>query len=73
MVEEEPPEFTDYLNFFEFIGCLHEMKQLNDRDITALFDYYLKLLKRNKDVRGYINNPDKGYEKLKRLIDKTSA
>jgi len=36
--------FTDYLNFFEFIGVLRSMGRLTDDDVKSLFDYYIRRL-----------------------------
>lgn len=36
--------FTDYLNFFEFVGLLQRNGRLTDDDIEWLFDYYIKRL-----------------------------
>lgn len=36
--------FTDYLNFFEFVGLLQLNKRLTDDDINRVFDYYIKRL-----------------------------
>jgi DNA-binding transcriptional regulator YiaG len=33
MVEKEDPAFTDYLNFFEFLGYLWESKQVSEQEI----------------------------------------
>ena len=44
MVDREDADFTDYLNFFEFMAYLEDRGQLSKRDVAALFDYYLRLL-----------------------------
>ena len=68
MVAEEPPDFTDYLNFFEFLGYLWESKQIKAEEIRGLFDYYLRNLKRNEAVAAYIADPTRGFEKLQKLL-----
>ena len=40
LVVEEAPEFTDYLNFFEYIAFLENSNQLLDSEINDLFGYY---------------------------------
>jgi hypothetical protein len=70
LVIEEGSEFTDYLNFFELVAYLKKSKQLNDEDVEALFDYYLKCLNRHSRVRSYIDNPERGYENLSMLLKK---
>ncbi len=68
MVHDESPEFTDYLNFFEFLGYLSETKQIGKDEITGMFDYYLKNLRGHESVLNYINNRPKGFEKLQALL-----
>lgn len=36
--------FADFLNFYEFIGSLEKLGQLNYEEITLMFEYYLKLM-----------------------------
>jgi hypothetical protein len=69
LVCEETQEFTDYLNFFEYIGKLKKLGQLSDEDIRDLFGYYLDCLKRHRSVRDYISQREKGFEELERLLD----
>jgi hypothetical protein len=66
LVDEESDEFTDYLNFFEFVAFLESNKQLKRREIEALFDYYLKCLKKHDLVIEYIER--NGFEQLKELL-----
>lgn len=68
MVEKEDPAFTDYLNFFEHVAIFAASKQLRIDDVEASFCYYLNCLKAHERVRSYINNTDKGYEKLKEYL-----
>jgi hypothetical protein len=68
IVAEEGPAFTDYLNFFEFLGYLLESKQIKAEEVRGLFDYYLRNLKRNEAVAAYIADPTKGFEKLQKLL-----
>jgi hypothetical protein len=68
LVAEEPAEFTDYLNFFEFVAVLRKTGQLSDSEIEDLFRYYLDCLGRSPHVRRYIS--EKGYERLDSLLRK---
>jgi hypothetical protein len=68
LVGEEDSDFTDYLNFFEFMAYLEARKQLKKRDVAALFDYYLRVLSKHKDVREYVSNDRNGYGYLKKLL-----
>lgn len=70
LVRDEPAAFTDYLNFFEMVALLAETKQLSQPDVVKLFDYYLGCLKRHPDVLRYVQNKDKGFEQLSRLLGK---
>jgi hypothetical protein len=65
-------DFTDYLNFFEHIAYLQETKQVGKRDVEAIFDYYLRCLKRHPEVWEFITNPENGYEKLRALLENLS-
>ncbi len=67
-IAEEPPAFTDYLNFFEFVAFLREQKQIGSDDLETLFGYYLNRLRDNPAVAEYVHTKEKGYEKLSRLL-----
>jgi hypothetical protein len=68
LVTEEPAALTDYLNFFEFVAYLESSKQLAEADVDALFSYYLECLKKHKAVSDYIQNRDKGFEYLRKIL-----
>lgn len=70
LVGTEPASFTDYLNFFEFLAFLSETKQIEDKEILGLFEYYLRILRKNSEVSEYISDPTKGFEKLHKLLDR---
>jgi len=72
LVEDQDPRFTDYLNFFEFMSYLNACGQLSERDISALFDYYLRVLGKHEDVRKYVLDDRNGYGYLKRLLPRFS-
>jgi hypothetical protein len=36
--------FSDYLNFFEFVGILMKLKQLEEEEVEMMFDYYIQKL-----------------------------
>ena len=64
-------QFTDYLNFFEWLAYLEEEKQLTFQQLDTMFGYYLTRLSqvdRNRQLRRYIL--EKGYEQLHRLLDR---
>jgi hypothetical protein len=73
LVRDEDSDLTDYLNFFEFMAYLKARGQLSKRDIAALFDYYLRLLSKHKDVRRYVADDKNGYGYLKILIARFPA
>jgi hypothetical protein len=66
LISQEPPGFTDYLNFFEFVAVLGKSGQLKPDEIEDLFRYYLDCLEKNRKVRDYIAT--KGYEHLDKLL-----
>lgn len=68
IVIREEPDFTDYLNFFEYVAILTRSGQLRDENVRDLFGYYLDCLKRHERVRKYIGNPTNGYEKLDQFL-----
>ena len=68
LVRNEDPDFTDYLNFFEFMAYLEDRRQLSSRDVAALFDYYLRVLSKHKEVREYVLEDRNGYGYLKKLL-----
>ena len=68
LVRNEDPDLTDYLNFFEFMAYLEVRGQLSRSDVAALFDYYLRLLSKHKDVREYVVEGRNGYDYLKKLL-----
>ena len=68
LIRTEDSDFTDYLNFFEFMASLTDRRQLSKKDVAALFDYYLRLLSKHKDVRRYVLDDRNGYGYLKKLL-----
>lgn len=68
----EDPDLTDYLNFFEFMAYLEVRGESSKKDVAALFDYYLRLLSKHKDVRRYVWEDRNGYGYLKKLMTRFS-
>lgn len=60
-------DFTDYLNFFEYVAFLKHSKQLEVEEIEDLFGYYLACLNRHNIVLKYIK--ENGYERLHHLLE----
>ncbi|MEM3382306.1 MAG: hypothetical protein QXI59_04860 [Candidatus Bathyarchaeia archaeon] len=60
--EELLSNFTDYLNFFEFMLHLRKTGALKEEDVKAMFDYYLKLFYKSKTIIEYLSKT--GYEYL---------
>jgi len=59
-------KFTDFLNFFEFIGVLYSHKHLSLAQVCDVFDYYLKKIAADADCREWIDQYS--FEKLKALL-----
>lgn len=59
-------KFVDYLNFFEFIASLWQLRQLSIREIRMMFDYYIRELGDHPFIMKYIQ--DEGYEGLSELV-----
>ncbi|HLJ91400.1 MAG TPA: gamma-glutamylcyclotransferase family protein [Candidatus Angelobacter sp.] len=66
-------EFTDYLNFLEFVGLLRKMGRLTDQDIESLFDYYIRRfveVDSDNKIRRYLRYL--GFENLNHLLNRVS-
>lgn len=53
LVEGEPAELTDYLNFFELLAILWESKQMGTAAIEDMFGYYLDCIQRQHVLVSY--------------------
>ncbi|HEX5482852.1 MAG TPA: hypothetical protein VFZ08_09540 [Terriglobia bacterium] len=73
LVGKEESHFTDYLNFFEFLGYLEESKQVQRKDILGIFHYYLASLKGDKEISRYVNDTKNGFEMLRKLLNKVKV
>ena len=60
-------KFTDFLNFFEFIGVLHWRKHLTIEQVYDVFDYYLLKIRADADCQEWIGQYS--FEKLKALLE----
>ncbi len=69
VVQTEESEFTDYLNFFEFVSYLTSSGQLDDNDVEALFAYYMDCLYNHEPVRSYIFDASKGFQHLSKALE----
>ena len=65
--EASEEKFTDFLNFFEFIGVLHSRNHLTMEQVYDVFGYYLVKIKGDADCQEWINQYS--FEKLKVLLD----
>lgn len=61
-------QLDDYLNFFEFLAFLYKTREVKKKEIEAMFDYPLRTMAKDKDVRDYIANPEYGYEGIRELF-----
>lgn len=66
--QQNEEKFTDFLNFFEFIGVLHSRGHLPLAQVWDMFDYYLDRISADEDCREWIHKY--GFEKLKGLLAK---
>jgi len=60
-------QVVDYLNFFEFIAQLRELKELTEKEIDGLFQYYVELLLKHDFLAKYIR--EQGFERLRDDLD----
>lgn len=68
IVAAETSAFTDYLNFFEYVGFLVKVNQLDYDHVETLFGYYLSCMDRHRSVKNYINNRENSFEELQHLL-----
>jgi hypothetical protein len=64
-------EFTDYLNFFEWIAFLEHKGQLPFKDLDVMFNYYLcRIVQIDKQHQNKISKyiKENGYEQFLRLL-----
>ena len=64
--QQNEERFTDFLNFFEFIGVLHSRGHLPLEEVCDMFDYYLEKIRVDADCREWIEKYS--FEKLKGLL-----
>lgn len=65
--------FTDFLNFFEFVGLLQKNGRLTDDDIGSLFDYYITRLVEidpDNEIRRYLK--ELNFQNLNDLLNRVS-
>jgi hypothetical protein len=67
---DEPLEekLVNYLNFFEFIASLWQLRQLSIMEIRMMFDYYIRRLGDHDFIIEYLQK--EGYEGLLQLVKK---
>ena len=61
-------EFFRYLNFFELLARLHELGQISNDEIIALFEYDLRLIASHPFILETLNT--QGFEHLPQLLKK---
>ncbi|GGA82518.1 hypothetical protein [Puia dinghuensis] len=64
--QQNEERFTDFLNFFEFIGVLHFRGHLPLEQVRDVFDYYLTKIGADADCKEWIDKYS--FEKLKGLL-----
>ena len=69
--QQNEEKFTDFLNFFEFIGVLYARNHLTFGQIYDVFDYYLKKLRSDADCQDWINQYS--FEKLRALLSNVNV
>ena len=69
IVKAETPEFTDYLNFFEYVAYLKRNKQLSMDEVEGLFGYYLDCMAKSPAIDAYVADTKKNsYDYLHELM-----
>lgn len=73
-IDEQPAEFTDFLNFFELVAYMESCKNLSRGDVKALLGYYLQLFLDDHDLYAYISDiKSNGFEHLAGLLKRLKA
>jgi hypothetical protein len=81
-IQEQPAEFTDFLNFFELVAYMGSRyrpfgkrwlswfgsRMLSPADVNALLNYYLRLFLCKPALCTYIEDPANDFEHLDRLL-----
>ncbi len=49
-------KLVDYLNFFEFMGSLVELKEIKTNEVNTMFGYYLRVIKRTPWLHDFLNH-----------------
>lgn len=68
LIEGQPAELTDYLNFFELLAILRESKQMSGGAIEDMFGYYLDCIQRQRVLVSYVGDDQNGFEKLNKYL-----
>jgi hypothetical protein len=68
LIKDDPADWTDYLNFFEFVQYLQSSKQLSGEDVHALFGYYVGCLKKHPAIIAYVKDKGKSFEYLRKQL-----
>lgn len=63
-------KLDDYLNFFEFVALLEARGELSLSEINEMFDYPLRKIASDENLRVHIARQDYGYERLPKLLKK---
>lgn len=66
--QELEEAMVDYLNFFEFVASLHQLRQLTTQELRMVCDYHIQRLGDHPFVMTYITEPKQGFEGLVRLV-----
>ncbi len=67
-ISEDEEKLRDFLNFFEFMANLEAEKQISTKDVSNLFNYYLRKIKSSPVCMAWIGKY--GFEKLNSPLHK---
>lgn len=71
LIQDEPEDFIEFLNFFELVAYLEHCGNLSIEDVDALLGYYFKLLIHHTKIRDYIRDKlHSDFEHLDALLAK---
>jgi gamma-glutamylcyclotransferase (GGCT)/AIG2-like uncharacterized protein YtfP len=68
LIQTEPAEFVEFLNFFETVAYLRNHGQIEDPDLATIFRSYPGEFRKHPYLSAYLQDPLKPYKELAMLV-----
>jgi len=68
LIKSEPPEFVEFLNFFETVAYLRNHGQIEDADLATIFRSYPGEFRKHPYLSAYIQDTMKPYTELATVL-----